>query len=154
LTPLDSSFSSSDIGNKEKHKDEELRKKVFETISMNIRTPESSTNVKINVQCSDKEDMRYVGILGGYQKVFSWSYEDLRGFDPGLVQHIMKPARQKKELVNSALEAPFQKELENFLKAGIIFQSTLDGFPIGYLLQRPQIILEPAFIFAPLVRLL
>jgi hypothetical protein len=111
----------SDVGNKEKWKEEELQKKVVETISLNIRTLESSTNVKINVQCSDKEEMRYVGLLGGSQKVFSWSYEDLRGFDPGLVQHTMKSARQKQGLVNSALKAPFQKELENFLKVGIIF---------------------------------
>jgi hypothetical protein len=121
LTPLESSFSSSDVGNKEKQKEEELRKKVVETISMNIRTPESSTNVKINVQCSDKEEMRSVELLGGFQNVFSWSYEDLRGFDPGLIQHTMKPARQKQGLVNSALKATFQRELGNFLRSRIIF---------------------------------
>jgi hypothetical protein len=66
LTPLESSFSSSDIGNKEKQKEEELQKKVVKTISMNIRTPESSTNVKINVKCSDKEEMRSFELLGGF----------------------------------------------------------------------------------------
>jgi hypothetical protein len=33
----------------------------------------------------------------------------------------MKPARKKQELVNSALEAPFQKELGNFLRSKNIF---------------------------------
>jgi hypothetical protein len=33
LTPLESSFSSSDVGKKEKHKEEELKRKVGETIS-------------------------------------------------------------------------------------------------------------------------
>jgi hypothetical protein len=121
LTPLESSFSLSVVGNKEKQKEEELQKKVVETILLNIRTPESSTNVKINVQCSDKEEMGSTGLLGESQKVFSWSYEDLRGFDPGLVQHIMKLARQKQELVNSALEAPFRRELRDFLRAGMFF---------------------------------
>jgi ribonuclease HI len=121
LTPLESSFSSSDVGNKEKHKEEELRNKVVETISMNIRTPESSTNVKINVQCSDKEEMRSAELLGGFQNVFSWSYEDLRGFDPGLIQHTMKLARKKQGLVNSALKETFQRELRNFLRDRIIF---------------------------------
>jgi hypothetical protein len=65
--------------------------------------------------------MRSIGLLGGSKKVFSWSYEDLCGFDPSLIQHTMKPPRQKQGLVNSALKAPFQKELENFLKVGIIF---------------------------------
>jgi hypothetical protein len=58
---------------------------VVETIPLNIRTPKSSTDVKINIQCSDKEEMRSTGLLGEYQKVFAWFYEDLCGFDPGLV---------------------------------------------------------------------
>ena len=37
LNPLESSFSSSDVGNKEKHKEEESKRKVGETISLNIR---------------------------------------------------------------------------------------------------------------------
>jgi ribonuclease HI len=55
LTPLESSFSLSVVGNKEKQKEEELQKKVVETILLNIRTFESSTDVKINVQCSAKK---------------------------------------------------------------------------------------------------
>jgi ribonuclease HI len=55
LTPLESSFSSSDVGNKEKHKEEESKRKVGETISLNIGTPESPKNVKIGAQCSDEE---------------------------------------------------------------------------------------------------
>jgi hypothetical protein len=94
---------------------------VVETIFLNIRTPESSTTIKINVQCSDKEEMRSSGILGGSQKVFYWYFEDHHGFDPSLVQHTMKPARKKQGLVNSTLETPFQKGLENFLRARIIF---------------------------------
>jgi hypothetical protein len=119
LTPLESSFSLSDVGNKEKQKEEELRKKVVETISMNIRTPESSTNVKINVQCSGKEEMRFVELLGGFQNVFTSFDKDLCGFDPGLIQHTMKPARKKQGLVSSALEATVQRELGNFLRSRI-----------------------------------
>jgi ribonuclease HI len=47
LTPLESSFSLSDVGNKGKHKEEESKRKVGETISLNIGTPESPKNVKI-----------------------------------------------------------------------------------------------------------
>jgi hypothetical protein len=54
LTPLEGSFSSSDVGNKEKQKEEELRRKVGETISLNIRALESSRNVKISTQCFDR----------------------------------------------------------------------------------------------------
>jgi hypothetical protein len=96
---------------------------VIETALLNIRAPEYSTDVKINVQCSGKEEMRFIGSLDESQKVFSWFYEDLRGFDPGLVQHIMKLTRQKQELVNSTLEAPFQRDLRCFLRVGIFFSS-------------------------------
>jgi hypothetical protein len=60
LTPLENSFSSSDVGNKKKQKEEELWKKVVETIPLNIRTPKSSMNFKINVQCYGKEEMRLI----------------------------------------------------------------------------------------------
>jgi ribonuclease HI len=116
LTPLESSFSLIVVGNKEKQKEEELQRKVIETILLNIRTFEPSTNVKIKVQCSDKEEMRSTRLLGEYQKVFAWSYEDLHGFDHGLVQHIMKLAKQKQEFVNCALEAPFRRDLRDFLR--------------------------------------
>ena len=96
---------------------------MIETILLKIRAFEPSTNVKINVQCSDKEEMRFIGIPGEPQKFFAWFYEDVCGFDPGLVQHIIKLARQKKELVNSALEAPFRRELRDFLRVGMFFSA-------------------------------
>jgi hypothetical protein len=60
--------------------------------------------------------MRSVELLGGFQNVFSWFNMDLRGFDPGLVQHTMKLARQKQGLVNSALKAT-----KYFLKTEMLF---------------------------------
>jgi hypothetical protein len=111
LTPLESSFSSSDVGNKEKHKEEESKRKVGETISLNIGTPESPKNVKIGAKCSDEEKMKFSKILGEFQDVFAWSYEDLHGFYPGLIQHSIpikegiKPVRQKQRPINPALEA-------------------------------------------------
>jgi hypothetical protein len=86
LNPPESSFSLSVGGDEEKKKEEELQLEVVEAISMKIRTPGSSSNVKINVQGSNKKEMRSAELLGGFQKVFSWFNMDLRGFDPGLVQ--------------------------------------------------------------------
>jgi hypothetical protein len=65
--------------------------------------------------------MGSTGLLGESQKVFAWSYEDLRGFDLGLVHHIMKLARKKQELVNFALEAPFRRDFRDLLRAGTFF---------------------------------
>jgi hypothetical protein len=127
LIPLESLFSSSDVGNKEKQKEEEPKRKVGETISLNIGTPESPKNVKIGAQCSDEEKMNFVELLGEFQDVFAWSYEDLHGFDPVLIQHSIpikegiKLVRKKQRPINPALEATIQKELEKLLKVGIIF---------------------------------
>jgi hypothetical protein len=127
LTPLESSFSSSDVGNKEKHKEEESKRKVGETISLNIGTPESPKNVKIGAQCSEEEKLKFTKLLGDFQDNFSWSYEDLHAFDPIIIQHAIlikeriKPVMQKKRPINPTLEATIQKELKNFLNIGIMF---------------------------------
>jgi hypothetical protein len=76
--------------------------------------------------------VKFSKLLGGFQRVFSWSYKDLRGFDPGLTQHAipikegMKIARQKQGPNNSAFKATCQKELEDVLRAGIIFSVYLE----------------------------
>jgi hypothetical protein len=127
LTPLESSFSSSDVGNKKTHKEEESKRKVGETISLNIGTPDSPKNVKIGAQCTDEEKLKFIELLCEFQDVFAWSYEDLCGFDPALIQHAIpikegiKPVRKKQRPINLALEATIRKELEKLLKVGIIF---------------------------------
>ena len=75
LTPLEGSFSLNVGGNKEKEEESQL--KVVEAISMKIRAPGSSSNVKINIQGSDKEKMKFVELLSGFQKVFAWFNVDL-----------------------------------------------------------------------------
>jgi ribonuclease HI len=71
LNPLEISFSSCDVGNKEKHKQEESKRKVVETISLNIGTHESPKNVKIGAQCFVEEKMKFSRLLGEFQDVFA-----------------------------------------------------------------------------------
>jgi hypothetical protein len=84
---------------------------VGETISLSIGTPEAPKNVKIGAQCSDEEEMKFAKLLGEFQDVFPWSYKDLRGFDPGLIQHAIlikegiKPIRKEQRLITPVLEA-------------------------------------------------
>jgi hypothetical protein len=127
LTPLESSFSSSDVGNKEKHKEEESKRKVGETIPLNIGTPESPKNVKIGSQCFDEVKLKFIRLLGEFQDVFSWSYEDLCCFYPALIQHVIpikegiKPVKKKQRPINPTLEETILNELEKLFKVGIIF---------------------------------
>jgi hypothetical protein len=100
---------------------------VGETISLNIGTLDSPKNVKIGAQCSDEEKLKFTELLHEFQDAFSWSYEDLSGFDPSLIKHSIpikegiNPVRKKKRPINPALEATIRKELEKLLKVGIIF---------------------------------
>jgi hypothetical protein len=127
LTPLENSFLLSDVGNKETHKEEESKRKMGEIISLNIGTPNSPKNVKTGAQCTDEEKLKFTKLLREFKYVFSWSYEDIRGFDPDLIQHAIpikegiKLVRKKQRPINLALEATIRKELEKLLKAGIIF---------------------------------
>jgi hypothetical protein len=127
LTPLESSFSSSDVGNKETHMEEESKRKVGDTISLNIGTPESPKIIKLGAQCSDEVKAKFTELIREFQYVFAWSYKDLRDFDPALIQHTIpikervKLVRQKQIPINPALEATIRKELEKLLKANIIF---------------------------------
>jgi hypothetical protein len=76
--------------------------------------------------------LKFSRLLGEFQDVFSWSYEDICRFDLALIQHVIpikegiKPVRKKQRPINPALETIIRKELEKFLKAGIIF-------PVKYL---------------------
>jgi len=95
--------------------------KVGETISLNIELLESSTNDNISTQCSNKGVMKFAKLLGGFQQVSAWPYEDIHGFDPGLIQHTMKPSRKKQGLVNSTLKATLRRELRDFIRTEILF---------------------------------
>ena len=59
--------------------------------------------------------------------VFAWYYKDLRGFDPGVIQHSIPleegavPVRQLQRQVNPKLDALIRKELDKMLAANIIF---------------------------------
>jgi hypothetical protein len=100
---------------------------VGETTSLNIGALESSRNVNISTECSDKEEMKFDKLLGGSQKVYAWTYKNLHGFDPDLLQNAipikesMKPVMQEQRSINSAFKAIFQRELGKLLRAGIIF---------------------------------
>jgi hypothetical protein len=124
LTPLESSFSSSDVGNKETHKEEDSKRKVGEIISLNIGTLDSPKNVNIGTQCAYEEKLKLTKLLREFQDVFAWSYEDLRGFDLSLIQHAIpikegiKLVRKKKDPLTPHLKLLLGRSWKNFLKLG------------------------------------
>jgi len=100
---------------------------VGETISMNIWALKPSRNINISTQCSGSKKKKFAKLLVEFQKVSAWPYKDLSGFDPVFLQSVisikecMKLIMQEQISINSTLKATFQRELEKFLGAGIIF---------------------------------
>jgi hypothetical protein len=75
---------------------------IAETIPINIsRNPGIVENVFIGADCSPEEIQIYTDILQEFRDVFAWSYEEIPGIDPKIVEHEIttypdaKPVRKK-----------------------------------------------------------
>jgi hypothetical protein len=61
---------------------------IVETISINIsRTPSIMENVFIRVDSSPEEIQIYTYLFKELSDIFSWSYEEIPGIDPKIVEH-------------------------------------------------------------------
>ena len=61
---------------------------IFITIHINISTnPNIVENVHIGANCSPEEISIYRALFKKLSDVFSWSYEDMLGIDPSIVEH-------------------------------------------------------------------
>ena len=98
------------------------------TISVNIsRDPNIIENIFIGAECSREEIQIYTELFKEYRDVFAWSYEEMPGIDPSIVQHEIKtyenakPVRKKLRPVNPRKAATIKSEEEKLLKEGFIF---------------------------------
>jgi hypothetical protein len=77
------------------------------TVTIDIsRTPGKVENVNIGADCSPEEILIYTELFKEFRDVFSWSYEEMPGIDPHIVEHEIitypysKPIRQCLRSVN------------------------------------------------------
>ena len=62
--------------------------KISATIPINISTnPNVVENIHISANCSPEELAIYTTLFNEFRDVFSWSYEDIPGIDPYIVEH-------------------------------------------------------------------
>jgi hypothetical protein len=101
---------------------------ITETIPINIsQNPGVVENVFIGADYSPEEIQLYTDFFKDFHNVFAWSYEEMPGIDPKIVEHEItmyldaKPIRQKLRLVNPRKKASIKVEVEKFLKAGFIY---------------------------------
>jgi hypothetical protein len=98
------------------------------TIPINIsRNPSVVENVFVGADCSLKEIHIYTDLFKEFRDVFAWSYEEMPGIDPKIVEHEIttypdaKPVRQKLHLVNPRKATTIKAKVEKLLKAGFIY---------------------------------
>jgi hypothetical protein len=98
------------------------------TIPINIsRNPGVVENVFVGADCSPEEIQIYMDLFKEFCDVFAWSYEEMPGINPKIVEHEIttypdaKPVRKKLHPVNPRKEAAIKAEVEKLLKAGFIY---------------------------------
>jgi hypothetical protein len=61
---------------------------IHPTISINIScTPGKIENINISADCSLEEILIYTNLFKEFRDVFTWSYEEMLGIDPRIVEH-------------------------------------------------------------------
>jgi hypothetical protein len=101
---------------------------ITSTIPINIsRTPGVIENVFVRADRSPREIQIYTDLFKEFHDVFSWSYEEMPGIDPKIVEHEIttyldaKPVRQKLHSVNPRKVETIKVEVEKMLKVGFIY---------------------------------
>jgi hypothetical protein len=80
---------------------------IYPTIQIKIsHTPGKVENINISVDCFPEEISIYTELFKEFRDVFSWSYEEMPGIDPRIVEHKIKtymdakPIRQCLRAIN------------------------------------------------------
>ena len=82
--------------------------------------------IKLGSYLTDEEVEQYRQLLLEFIDVFAWSYTDLKGMPPEIVQHTIplfpdtKPIRQLQRRMNPRMQLIVKAELERLLQAGFI----------------------------------
>jgi ribonuclease HI len=94
---------------------------------VNLGTNDNPQCINLGVGCSEQEKAAFIKLFKEFKDVFAWTYDDLKTFDPNIIQHVipMKPQtlpfQQKLRKMHPKLEPTVKKELNKLLNAKIIF---------------------------------
>ncbi|MBY3556033.1 hypothetical protein HGI15_22085, partial [Modestobacter lapidis] len=99
---------------------------VDELISINLGTDESPKIIKIGSTLSVQERESLVEVLRENIEAFAWSYEDMPGIDPDIVQHFIptnpsvKPVKQKLRRMKPEWALKIRDEVIKQMNAGFL----------------------------------
>jgi hypothetical protein len=101
---------------------------IDETILIDIsRTHGVMENDFVGADCSPEEIQIYKELFKELCDIFSWSYEEIPGIDPWIIEHEIttfldvKPFRQKIHPVNPGKVAAVKLEVKKLIKVGFIY---------------------------------
>ena len=91
LVPLEEFFDNNDVERSPKVAPSDV-----EVEECNIGTKEDPKVIKISINLTKEYKERYIKLMKEFYDVFSWSYDDLKVYDPGVIQHTILVQRNVK----------------------------------------------------------
>ncbi|RVW61666.1 Transposon Ty3-G Gag-Pol polyprotein [Vitis vinifera] len=104
--------------------DDEIAQPGIETVDFG--TEDQPRELKIGSPLSTDERDRLIHLLRSYLDVFAWSYEDMPGLDPSIVQHHLptlphaRPVKQKLRRLHPRWSLQVKEEIQKQLSVGFI----------------------------------
>jgi hypothetical protein len=99
------------------------------TIMIDIsRTLGKIENVHIGENYSLEEILIYIDLFKEFRDVFCWSYEEMTGINPCIIEHDIitypnaKPVQQHLRVVNPRKATTIKEEVEKLLNVGFIYR--------------------------------
>ena len=89
--------------------------------------PDQPKKIWIGSSLSLNERSRLIDLLRSYLDVFAWSYEDMPGLDPAIVQHHLhilphgRPVKQKLRRLHPRWSLQVKEEIQKQLSVGFLF---------------------------------
>ncbi|PKI68912.1 hypothetical protein CRG98_010705 [Punica granatum] len=94
---------------------------------INVGTEEEPRSLKIGIALDPKQRTRMIDFLKEYQEVFVWSYTDMPGLDPSIVEHFLPldtekfpPKRQQLRRQRASLLLRIKEEVVKQINAGFL----------------------------------
>ena len=100
-----------------------------EITTVNVGTEKDPRLVQIGSTLSSEERERLVALLKDFKDVFAWSYEDMPGIDPEIVQHWIpldpeaRPVKQKLRRIRPDWALKIKEEVTKQINVGFLLVS-------------------------------
>ncbi|XP_039169970.1 uncharacterized protein LOC120294106 [Eucalyptus grandis] len=97
-----------------------------QTVTINLSDDEDPKEIKIGANLPKDEAEHLTQLLKEYQDIFAWTYADMPGLDPSIVEHClptnpdMRPKKQKLRRTKPELSKKIEEEVMKLLKVGFI----------------------------------